>query len=118
MNMPMFPLIGYTGKKSAYTQERMRFWDTFAREFGRWQRSHRFYHQQLARLFQFSIPPGLRVLEVGSGPGDLLAAVRPEYGVGIDLSPEMVLLARTRHPGLRFEQADAHDFDLGEKFDV
>jgi SAM-dependent methyltransferase len=107
-----------TGKKFAYTQERIRFWDAFAREFGRWERFRRYYHEELARLFQFSIPPGLRVLEVGSGPGDLLAALRPAHGVGIDLSPEMVQLARTRHPGLRFEQADAHDFDLGEKFDV
>jgi SAM-dependent methyltransferase len=114
----MLPLIGEARKKSAYTQERISFWDAFARAIGRWERSRRYYHRQLALLFQFSVPPGLRVLEVGSGPGDLLAALRPAYGVGIDLSPEMVELARTRHPALRFEQADAHDFDLGEKFDV
>jgi hypothetical protein len=59
----------------------------------------------------------MRVLEVGCGSGDLLAAVRPGYGVGLDFSPAMLALARERHPGLRFIEGDAHDFDLGETFD-
>ena len=59
----------------------------------------------------------MRVLEVGSGLGDLLAAVRPSYGVGIDLSPAMLSLARVRHPQLHFQAADAQSIDLKETFD-
>jgi SAM-dependent methyltransferase len=104
-------------KRNAFTGERIAFWDEFARQIGRWQPARRYYRDQLARLFAFSVPPGMRVLEVGCGTGDLLAALRPAYGVGIDFSPEMVRLARERHPDLVFHQADAHDFDLGEQFD-
>jgi len=104
-------------KRAAFTAERVAFWDEFARRMTRWYPGRRYYRGQLARLFAFSVPPGARVLEVGCATGDLLAALGPSYGVGIDFSAEMVRLARERHPGLTFHQADAHDFDLAEKFD-
>ncbi len=45
------------------------------------------------------------VADVGCGPGTITARLH-ELGVdafGIDLSPEMISLARANHPGLRFE---------------
>lgn len=77
----------------------------------------RYYQQRLAEIYSFLIPPGMRVLEIGSGTGDLLAAVRPAYGTGIDISPRMIEYARRHHPELHFIEADVHTFDLGEKFD-
>jgi SAM-dependent methyltransferase len=59
----------------------------------------------------------MRVLELGCGTGDLLAALRPARGVGVDFAPEMVRLASTRHPGLAFVQGDASRLELGEEFD-
>ena len=79
--------------------------------------SERHYQKLLQRYFTFLIPPGLRVLEIGCGLGDLLAAVKPAHGVGVDFSPAMVELARKRHPGLQFQVADAADFSAAEKFD-
>ena len=60
----------------------------------------------------------MRVLEVGCGQGDLLAALRPSLGVGVDLSAPMVRQASEKYPHLRFIQADAHALDLGGPFDV
>src|SRR6185436_16930846 len=77
----------------------------------------RHYHQLLKRHFSFLVPPGMRVLEVGCGLGDLLAAVRPARGLGIDFSPPMIDLARQRHPELEFKVADDCDFKTGEEFD-
>jgi SAM-dependent methyltransferase len=77
----------------------------------------RYYQQYLRRYFTFLVPPGLRVLEIGSGLGDLLAAVKPARGLGVDFSPEMVRLARERHAGLEFQVADAAEFSATEKFD-
>ncbi len=58
------------------------------------------------------------MLEVGSGTGDLLVATRPRRGVGIDISSEMVRLARIKYPALEFHQMAAECLDLrGEKFD-
>ena len=71
----------------------------------------------LEEYYSFFIPRGSKVLELGSGTGDLLAAVAPEYGVGLDFSREMITLARQRHPELHFVEADAEDYHFTEKFD-
>ena len=55
------------------------------------------------------IPPGMRVLDVGTGRGHLLAALRPEVGVGIDLSKRAVMEARERYGHLHFRVADVRD---------
>jgi SAM-dependent methyltransferase len=57
------------------------------------------------------------VLEIGCGRGDLLAALAPSRGVGVDVSPAMVVAARERHPELRFECVAGEELDLGERFD-
>jgi SAM-dependent methyltransferase len=92
--------------------------DRFAPEEGRWRRRNSTYHRLIAQITRFHVPPGLRVLEIGSGRGDLLAALAPSYGVGVDVSERMVALARERHPGVRFERAAGERLDLGETFDV
>jgi SAM-dependent methyltransferase len=79
--------------------------------------SGRYYQHLLRRLYAFWVPPGLRVLELGCSLGDLLAAVKPARGVGVDFSPAMVALARQRHPELEFQVADAADVRAGEQFD-
>ena len=97
----------------------MAHWDGYAREEGgRVRRLAAYYHRQLIRKYRFLVAPGLRVLEVGCGAGDLLAALGPATGVGIDFSPEMVRLAVARHPELRLILADSHEFELHETFDV
>jgi ubiquinone/menaquinone biosynthesis C-methylase UbiE len=83
-------------------------------------RSHeltRFYHRLLAQYFAFLVPPDARVLEIGCGLGDLLAAVKPARGVGVDFSAKMVEQARQRHPDLELHFADGADFHCSEKFD-
>jgi SAM-dependent methyltransferase len=79
--------------------------------------SSRYYQRLLRRYYAFWVPPGLRVLELGSSLGDLLAAVKPGRGVGVDFSPAMVTLARQRHPELEFHVADATGFSSQEQFD-
>jgi SAM-dependent methyltransferase len=54
------------------------------------------------------------VADVGCGPGRIAAYLR-ELGVdtfGIDLSPAMIDIARSDHPGLRFEVGSMTDLDL------
>lgn len=59
---------------------------------------------------------GGRVADVGCGPGHVTRLLH-DLGVdafGIDLSPEMVALARRDHPDLRFEVGDMTDLDLAD----
>lgn len=77
----------------------------------------RYYQRLVQKYFSFLVPPGMRVLEVGCGLGDLLASVKPSKGVGVDFSPAMIEQARKRHPELEFFVADAGAFSSQEKFD-
>ena len=91
--------------------------DEIAPDRDRWIRRNRYYYRGLADYCRFVIPPGSRVLEIGSGTGDLLAAVEPARGLGIDLSPKMVAISRDKYPALEFRVGDAEALDLDERFD-
>ena len=54
---------------------------------------------------------------MGCGSGDLLAALQPSVGLGVDVSSGMLALARERHPHLQFAKAAGEDIDLGQNFD-
>lgn len=78
------------------------------------------FHAQLRALFRHRIPEGERVLECGCGAGDLLAALRPARGVGVDFSAAMVAKARARHaeaPALTFQEHDIEAGPIAETFD-
>jgi SAM-dependent methyltransferase len=100
-----------------HRKTREEHWEAIARSTTAVRRPGRYYHGRLAEVYRFLIPPGRRVLEIGCGTGDLLAALRPSRGVGVDFSNRMLELARQRHPDLHFLHRDAHDLDLDESFD-
>lgn len=81
-------------------------------------RLRRFYHEQLLRQIRFNVPKGVSILDLGCGNGDILAALAPRRGLGIDFSEKMVELASQRHPHLEFQVADVHGLGVDEKFDV
>ena len=88
-----------------------------------WIKRNRYYYELLTRLLRFLVEPNKKVLLVGCGPAYHLAAVRPKEGKGIDISPEMVDIARQRNPCFEFAVAfpDKEEFrrvfEPGEKFD-
>jgi ubiquinone/menaquinone biosynthesis C-methylase UbiE len=78
----------------------------------------RHYEREIAALTRQSSGPlldagrvgaGARVLDVACGPGSLTAAAaeRGASAMGVDFSSAQVVVASRRHPGLRFEVADA-----------
>lgn len=69
-------------------------------------RRHGYFHNEITRLIRGIIPPRQKVLDIGSGNGDTLATALPLEGVGLDLSPEMVRLAKSRYPQFRFLEGD------------
>ncbi len=97
------------------TSDRCKFYDQRAPF--RPRESTRTYQQLLRSYYTLLVPPRRRVLEVGCGIGDLLAAIKPAQGLGVDFSPAMLGLARQRHPQLQFQLADAATFSSTETFD-
>src|ERR1700746_3699940 len=74
-----------------------------------WRKFNAAYHEDDFRFMRFLIPPGKRVLELGCGTGELLAALEPSYGVGVDFGTETLARARARFPKLNFVLGDAED---------
>ena len=64
--------------------------DAIAPERARWKKKNWYYYQKTTDYFRFFVPEGYRVLEVGCGDGELLEALKPSRGVGIDASPVFV----------------------------
>jgi SAM-dependent methyltransferase len=101
-----------------HLKEVKEFFDHYASSVGKWRQRNKGYHRNISSLCKFYIPASARVLEIGSGTGDLLAATSPRCGLGIDISPEMVQLAASKHPDLEFRCMPAEFLNLeGETFD-
>jgi SAM-dependent methyltransferase len=111
------PALQDDAAAAAYRASRIAHWDDIARRTEHRPTLARYYHRRLAEVYRFVIPPGQRVLELGCGRGDLLAALRPSVGVGLDLSPEMIAQGTRRHPELQLIQGDAHELSLDQPFD-
>jgi ubiquinone/menaquinone biosynthesis C-methylase UbiE len=115
----MKPTTFFDTTGSNYQRDRIAHWDTVACKRDLWHGMGKWYHQRLHEIYRFHISPNQRVLELGCGTGDLLAAVRPARGVGVDFSEEMIHRAKVKHTDLEFIQGDAHDLSmLTEIFDV
>jgi SAM-dependent methyltransferase len=80
--------------------------DAAAPEREKWRRRAAFFHSEDLHFLKFLIPEGARVLELGCCTGDLLAALKPSFGVGVDLSEAAIEQARRAYPELTFEIGD------------
>lgn len=83
--------------------------EKYAASRSEWRSKAAFFHREDEAYLRFLIPKNARVLEIGCGIGDTLAALEPAYGVGIDFSPALIDVARSRHPEFRFVVGDAEN---------
>jgi len=83
----------------------------------KWRRHNSYYYGWLDRIYRFVVRPGSRVLHVGCECGDLLSAVKPAYGVGVDADARAIEIAKKRFPHLNFVAIDPQEMKLNEKFD-
>jgi ubiquinone/menaquinone biosynthesis C-methylase UbiE len=67
-------------------QEIIRRFNKLAEQRETWINKNRYYYEDQARYYRFLVPEGLSVLELGCGTGDLLHALEPRRGVGVDFS--------------------------------
>jgi len=104
--------------KEEYTQTRKNHWDSVARSGFPDSLPRHTYHKLLCHYYQYLVSPEQKILELGCGHGELLAALSPSQGVGVDFSEEMIAVAKKRHSDLLFISADVHTLDFNETFDV
>ncbi len=92
------------------------FFDEIAEKRDQWKARNDYYHGTLKKIAKFYVPEGSSVLEIGSGTGDLLAALKPGENLGIDFSSKMTEVSRRKYPALKFEVGDAENLNLDKKF--
>ncbi len=98
--------------------ELIKYFNSNAAAAYKWHRRNFYYYNELKSFFLFNIETGSKVLEVGSGTGEILNAVRPEYGVGLDMSSVAVKMAGEKYPHLHFYESDIDkEIDAKDKFD-
>jgi SAM-dependent methyltransferase len=114
------------GGVTALDQRRRRTQDHLARIAPRresWIKHNRYYYDLLGRLLRFLVEPQKKVLSVRCGIGNLLAAVKPSDGKGVDICAEIVEIAQQRNLSFNFAVAFPDNdeflqaFTPGEKFD-
>jgi SAM-dependent methyltransferase len=75
--------------------------------------------KQVMRCIERYDPTASSLLELGCGTGAVLYGLSAVGSLaGMDISPNMLDLARARLPGAEFMQGDISSFDLGRRFDV
>ncbi len=72
-------------------------------------KKNRYYHDTIHALIAHQVLPGSSVLEIGCGGGDLLAALSPTLGVGLDIDSVAVETARSRYPHFTFHETAVED---------
>lgn len=110
-------MTSFTGRKAAILDHS----EKYAASRSEWRCKAAFFHREDENYLRFLIPKNARVLEIGCGIGDTLAALEPSRGVGVDFSPSTIVEARKHHPDLTFLVGDTEDpatiAAIGETFD-
>ena len=98
-------------------QDYQNYYNKTATSREKWKKRNRFYHRSLEGYFSLIIPENKRVIELGCGLGDLLYAMKPSYGLGVDFAPAIIDQATHKYPNLNFLVADVEDVSPNETFD-
>ncbi len=91
--------------------------DSIAGEYDYWKRKNSYYYSLIKSFYRKYIPPESSVIEFGCATGEILASCKPKRGVGIDISKNILQIAKNKYPQYEFRIADAEDFSHSEQFD-
>lgn len=78
-----------------------------------YKRRYKYYYDNLKKLLSELIPKNKAVLEIGCATGNLLVFLKPKIGYGIDISPEMIKIAKRKYSkskNLNFSTKKVLDF--------
>ena len=103
-------------------QKILEYNNSMARSRDKWINKNNYFYQDDFSYMRFLVGEGKRILELGCGTGQLLNALKPSKGIGVDISKNMVKVAQENFPDLDFIQGDLEDHDfitsLNGPFDI
>lgn len=74
------------------------------------------YYKAILDILKKEIKKG-KILEIGCGTGNIISYLNPEFGVGLDISKNMVKIAKSKNDRILFLNSDAENPALKEQFD-
>jgi SAM-dependent methyltransferase len=86
--------------------------DDLAQSRDNWIKKNKYFYKEDSLYTQFLVGNGKRVLELGCGTGNLLNSLNPSYGLGVDLSSNMIDIAKKNFPNLDFIEGDIENSEL------
>lgn len=103
----------------SYIENQQQFFDNLADKWDFWRKRNFYYHKMTLNQYRLMIPPEATILEVGCATGELLANLEPKRGIGIDISPEMIHLAKKKfkNNNLEFFACPIEEWQSKDKFD-
>ncbi len=99
------------------TLELQKHYDALAEKKDTFIQRYNYYYSLLYKQYRYFIPEGKNVLEIGCGTGDLLNALNPKNGYGIDISSAMIKKAKERYPAYNFQVGEINELKADIKFD-
>ena len=102
---------GYVSKQQVFKE----YFDSIA---GKKKTVKSYYWKSISEHCDYFIHEDDKVLEIGSGTGDLLGYAKATYKVGLDFSEKMLEASRANYPEIDFRYGTAENLDISEKFDV
>ncbi len=92
--------------------------DNIAKEYDFFKQKNWYYYKNLKNLYKELIPSTAEsVLEIGCGTGDLIYGLNCKKKTGIDISPEMIAIAKQKYPMINFKAVTIENFDSNYVFD-
>ena len=94
--------------------------DHIASEYDEFKRKNQYYYDSIKNLV-LKISGRLNyssVLDIGCGTGELLNHLNPKTGMGVDISPEMIRLAKRKFHKYEFNASDFDKIDMKKEFDL
>ncbi len=82
-----------------------------------WREKNSFYHRKMQNLVGGMIPPGSRILELGSGTGDMLASLKPSRGIGLNVAPALTERAQQKYPQYEFHTVETDSARMPSGFE-
>ena len=91
---------------TARKQAILKHFDNLSGSRNEWINKNSYFYRDDYAYMKFLVGKGQRILDLGCGTGQLLDALKPSYGLGVDLSANMVDIAQKKYPNLEFIQGD------------
>lgn len=92
--------------------------ETIADSYAQYRRRFSYYGKDIVDYFNFFLSSSDSILEIGCGFGETIGNLKGKQKTGVDFSPKMIEIAKSKFSDVDFFVMDAEHLSLDKKFDL